>query len=116
MIEHIHPSQFAAWVQQHQQHPEQPLLIDVREPWEWQVSSLPADVLDGCEFRQLSMGQIPSELDRLDPDRPTAILCHHGVRSHSVALYLQENGFEQLANIAGGIDAWAQVQPGIPGY
>ncbi|RMX08725.1 sulfurtransferase [Corticibacter populi] len=115
MIEQIDPQNFRQWIQQQQADGQSPLLIDVREPWEWAVVSLPEQT--GCELQRLSMGQIPGELNLLDPDRPTALLCHHGVRSQNVANFLHANGFTVLANIRGGIDAWAsQVDPSLPHY
>lgn len=114
MIEQITPGQFAQWAQSHAAGDARPLLIDVREPWEWQIASVTE--APGYELRKLSMNHVPAELDLLDPDRPTALLCHHGRRSQSVALYLQENGFAKLANITGGIDAWADQAPDIPKY
>ena len=63
------------------------------------------------------MGQILSRFEELDPDRPTACLCHHGARSMSVANYLVRAGFESVANIAGGINAWSQERdPSVPTY
>lgn len=115
MIEQITPSQAADWTQQHLSNHQAPLLIDVREPWEWGVASITAPA--GCELLQLSMGNIPGMLNRLDPDRPTALLCHHGVRSQNVANFLHHNGFSSVANIAGGIDAWSlMVDPGVARY
>lgn len=92
-----------------------PLLIDVRESWEWQLASTTAS--EDYDTLLLSMGSIPGELNQLDPDRPTALICHHGGRSQSVASFLANNGFEHLANVMGGIDAWARdVDPNIAQY
>jgi len=53
----------------------------------------------------------------LDPERPYALLCHHGMRSEMAANWLVQQGFQQLINIEGGIDAWShQVDPDIPRY
>ena len=63
------------------------------------------------------MGALPARLDELDPQQPIACLCHHGGRSMQVASYLAACGFAHLANIAGGIDAWAQERdPSIARY
>ena len=113
MIEQIHPSQFADWLT-HARARGQPLLLDVREPMEWAAASVEPE---GCEVRLLSMYDVPPRLAELDPDRPVACLCHHGVRSMQVAAYLVQHGFEQVANIVGGIDAWARdFDPGVPRY
>ena len=48
---------------------------------------------------------------------PRGLLCHHGARSQRVAMYLASNGFDTVANIAGGIDAWAlECDGSIPRY
>jgi rhodanese-related sulfurtransferase len=52
------------------------------------------------------MGTIPDRLAELDPKRPTALLCAAGMRSQRVALFLQAQGFDTLANISGGVSAW----------
>ncbi len=81
------------------------VLLDVREPWEWQVASVQAA---GFTRFEIAMNDIPQRLAELDPAQPVACLCHHGARSQRVALFLLQNGFEQVANIAGGIDAWSR--------
>jgi len=100
-------------VQELQQRLEQdkpPLIIDVREPWEIQLCSLPDTV-------QIPMGAITQRLDELDPDRETVVLCHHGIRSQHVAVYLQRAGFTQLHNLRGGINAWArELDPHMETY
>lgn len=105
MIEQIAPQDTANWAQKQQANDTKPLIIDVREPWEWGLASISAP--EGAELLQLSMGNIPGMLNQLDPDRPTALLCHHGMRSQNVANFLQHNGFSSLANITGGIDMWS---------
>jgi rhodanese-related sulfurtransferase len=63
------------------------------------------------------MNEIPARLAELPQDRPIACLCHHGARSQRVALFLAQQGYTDVANIAGGIDAWAREHdPGIPRY
>ncbi|THU02738.1 sulfurtransferase [Lampropedia puyangensis] len=115
MIEQITPQNLLRWAQNHAASDEKPLIIDVREPWEWAIASI--EPLASCELKQLPMGEIPSALNHLDPDRPTALLCHHGVRSQNVANFLHTNGFSTLANIVGGIDAWsATVDSSVPTY
>ena len=113
MIDHVRPAQLSAWFAAA---PEgsQPLVLDVREPWELQTASVRAD---GFELVAIPMGELPTRLDELNPARPIACLCHHGARSQRVALFLEHNGFSQLVNIAGGIDAWsAELDPAVPRY
>ncbi len=81
------------------------VLLDVREPWERQVASVQPE---GFVRIDIAMNDIPQRLAELDPAQPVACLCHHGARSQRVALFLLQNGFEQVANVAGGIDAWSR--------
>ena len=54
------------------------------------------------------MRQIPSALNELDPEQEIIVICHHGIRSRSVAAYLSSNSFNNVVNLTGGIDAWAK--------
>lgn len=81
--------------------PEAPLLLDVREPWEFDYCRIEGSVL-------VPMGTIPSEYHHLDPARETVVICHHGVRSRQVAHFLERVGFDNIFNLAGGVDAWAR--------
>jgi rhodanese-related sulfurtransferase len=78
-----------------------PLLLDVRENWEWDRCSI-------ANSRLLPMGQIVAEIDNLDKNQETVIICHHGIRSMQVARYFDLIGFESIINLHGGIDAWAK--------
>jgi rhodanese-related sulfurtransferase len=92
----------------------EPVVLDVREPAELRTASVRAG-----EFKLLAipMGSIPARLSELDPAQPVACLCHHGGRSMQVASFLRGRGFSHVANIAGGIHAWAdELDPGIPRY
>jgi rhodanese-related sulfurtransferase len=63
------------------------------------------------------MREVPARLAELDPARPTACLCHHGMRSLQVANYLTQNGFTDVVNLQGGINAWSQdIDPSVPCY
>lgn len=87
-----------------------PLLLDVREPWEYEKCSLENSQL-------IPMRQIPSVLNELDPDQEIIVICHHGIRSRSVAAYLVSNTFSKIINLTGGIDAWAKtVDPTMTTY
>ena len=56
-------------------------------------------------------------LQELDPDAATVVVCHHGVRSFQVALFLERNGFASVYNLSGGVAAWAEcVDPSMPRY
>lgn len=111
MIDQVRPGGLDAWIQA-QNGPV--VVLDVREPVELRAASVQAE---GFELVAIPMNQIPARLAELDPARPVAVLCHHGTRSQRVAMYLASNGFDQLANIAGGIDAWSMERdPGVPRY
>ena len=89
-----------------------PLLLDVREPWEFAHCRI-----GGSEL--IPMQQIPEAVEqaRLDPARETVVICHHGIRSRQVAYYLEHLGFTQLINLEGGVEAWAQdVDPTMKRY
>ena len=91
-----------------------PVVLDVREPAEWQAASVEAD---GFSVLRISMREVPARVAELDPAQPIACLCHHGARSQQVAGFLLNQGFEHVANIAGGIDAWAiERDASVPRY
>lgn len=88
----------------------EPLIIDVREPWEYQVCRLESSV-------HIPMRQVPVQMSKLDRDRDIVVLCHHGIRSLQVCRFLAQQGFGRLFNVTGGIDAWAQqVDPSMARY
>jgi rhodanese-related sulfurtransferase len=78
-----------------------PLLLDVREPWEYDICHLEASEL-------IPMGQLHEKLEGLDREQETVVICHHGIRSLQVCYYLASAGFTNLINLSGGIDAWAK--------
>jgi rhodanese-related sulfurtransferase len=113
MIAQIRPAQLAQWLEAAKEHGE-PVVLDVREPHELALASVTAN---GFTLLTVPMGSVPARLAELDPARPIACLCHHGMRSMQVANYLQSQGFEHIVNIAGGIHAWsAEVDPSVPCY
>lgn len=77
-------------------------LVDVREPWEFDVCRIEGS-------RLIPLSQLPVRLRELDPERPTVVICHHGVRSLRAAAYLEHCGFGDVVNLSGGIDAWART-------
>ncbi len=89
---------------------ETPFLLDVREPWEFELARI-----DGSQL--VPLGQLPGRFAELDPERETVVICHHGVRSMQAAFFLQAQGFRHVINLAGGIDAWSrEVDPNTPMY
>jgi len=86
-------------------------LLDVREPWEYEVAHIAGSTL-------ISMGDIPSRAHQeLDPEDHIVVICHHGVRSATVANWLLQQGFENAQSMRGGIDLWSKtVDPNVPMY
>lgn len=84
-------------------------LLDVREPWEAEIATFPGAVL-------VPLGQLAAGVEALDPDKPVIVYCHHGIRSETARGLLAERGFE-VANLTGGIDAWArEIDPAMARY
>ena len=79
-----------------------PLLLDVRQSWEFDICKLDDSVL-------IPMSSIPANIDQLDKDRETVVICHHGIRSRRVAYYLEQAGFSNIINLKGGVDSWAKT-------
>ncbi len=87
-----------------------PLLLDVREPWEFELVHLDDALL-------IPMGEVPARFQEIDPEQEIVCLCHHGIRSAQVAAFLARQGCEKVYNLAGGIDAWARrIDPALPVY
>ena len=92
------------------QHADEVTLLDVREPVELTLAAL-----DGAQH--IPMREIPARLAELDRNKPLVVMCHSGTRSRRVAEYLAANGFEQVFNLKGGIDAWSEeIDPQVPRY
>lgn len=112
MIFQVRPSQLNDWLKSQ---PGRPIVVDVREDWELKTASIGPDA--GFDLVTIPMGDIPARLAELPKERPVACLCHHGGRSQRVAMYLEQQGYTRVANIAGGIDAWSEErEPGVPRY
>jgi rhodanese-related sulfurtransferase len=106
MIEDLTPYQVAEQLRG----PELPLLVDVRELWEFET----AVIAGACH---IPLGQLPSRLDELPIDRPIILYCHYGARSLQAARWLHSRGYTRLANLDGGIDAWSlTVDSTVPRY
>ncbi len=86
-------------------------LLDVREPWEFQTARVEGSKL-------MPMGEVPSRAHQeLDPEDHIVVVCHHGVRSMNVTVWLRQQGFEKAQSMRGGIDAWSQrVDEKVPKY
>ena len=87
-----------------------PVLLDVREDWEYDICHLPDSL-------NISMGNTQQMLEQLSHAAETVVICHHGIRSYQVACYLEQNGFSNIINLEGGVDAWAKtVDSNMPKY
>jgi rhodanese-related sulfurtransferase len=87
------------------------VLLDVREPWEFATAQIAGS-------KTIPMGEIPARaFQELDPDAHIVTVCHSGVRSLNVAVWLRNQGFEKVQSLSGGIDAWSsEVDPAVPRY
>lgn len=89
---------------------EKPLLLDVREAWEFERCHI-----EGSQL--VPMREIPARAAMLDANRETVVICHHGIRSAQVTTFLEHNGFDNVINLQGGVAAWAErVEPAMVRY
>jgi rhodanese-related sulfurtransferase len=88
---------------------DRPFLLDVREPWEFDLARI-----DGS--RLIPMSELGERFTELDPGAETVVICHHGNRSSYVAQALQRAGFEKVLNLEGGLDAYSFVDESVPPY
>lgn len=85
-------------------------ILDVREQWEFEICHLPDSI-------HIPLNQITSRIEELSANIPTVCVCHHGIRSLRAAIVLANQGFKEIYNLQGGIDAWSQwVDPSCPKY
>lgn len=100
--------ELAQWMQDASQ--PQPLLLDVREAWEFDTCHIAGAQL-------IPMNAIPARYMELNKELPIVCICHHGARSMQVAHFLERNGFSHIINLTGGVHAWAQqVDATMPTY
>lgn len=89
--------------------PEPPLLLDVRNPWEFEICRIDGSLL-------LPLGQLPSRVAEVERGRKIVVYCHHGQRSLMAAEFLSQEGYDAVS-MAGGIEEWArEVEPGMARY
>jgi glyoxylase-like metal-dependent hydrolase (beta-lactamase superfamily II)/rhodanese-related sulfurtransferase len=84
---------------------EQPVILDVRENWEYRQGHVPESI-------HIPLGDLVNKLDTLDPEQPVAVICATGSRSQTAAALLGRRKFKKIYNVTGGITAWAQA--GLP--
>jgi len=86
------------------------ILLDVREPWEYATAKIEGSTL-------IPMGEIPARVQELDPEFHIVAICHHGVRSMNVAVWLRGQSIEKVQSLRGGMDAWSrEIDPSVPQY
>jgi rhodanese-related sulfurtransferase len=104
----ISAPELAAWLADDAREP--PLLLDVREPWEFEKARIPGAQL-------VPMREVPARLGEIDAHREVVAICHHGGRSQQVAMFLEKSGYKKMHNLVGGVDAWSRtVDPAVPLY
>ena len=107
-MKQISPQDLAAWLADAGR--EKPLLLDVREPWEFDRARI-----NGA--RLIPMREVASRVAELDREQNVVAICHHGGRSQQVAGLLEKAGFTRMHNLVGGMDAWSRtVDPTVPVY
>jgi rhodanese-related sulfurtransferase len=86
------------------------VLVDVREDWEYSLAKLDGSIL-------IPLGTLPQSLSQLNHDSEIIAICHHGMRSADATNFLVQQGFMNVKNLVGGIDAWStQVDGSVPRY
>lgn len=107
-MQQLRPAELKTWLEDPDRAP--PVLLDVREMWEFERCHIDGAIL-------LPMSQIQMTFGQLERDQQTVVICHHGVRSFHVARFLEHNGFVNVINLTGGVDAWAkEVDRSMPLY
>jgi len=108
LIAQITPAELAAWRTDAAR--PAPVIVDVREPWEFEHCRIEGSV-------PIPLGQIPARMGELPADADLVLVCHHGGRSQQAAMWLERNGRGNLHNLRGGVEAWAlEVDPAMPRY
>ncbi|HXX75709.1 MAG TPA: rhodanese-like domain-containing protein [Nitrospiraceae bacterium] len=86
------------------------VLLDVREQWEYDLAKLTGSIL-------VPLGTLPQSVAKLNRDAEIIAICHHGMRSADATNFLLQQGFTNVKNLVGGIDAWSvQVDGAVPRY
>jgi len=88
---------------------EEPVLLDVREPWEFALARI-----EGAKL--VPMAEILDRVPELDPAAETIVICHHGARSAFVTRVLDRSGFQAAYNLEGGLEAYSTVDASVPRY
>ena len=98
-MKQIRAHQLAEWLADENQ--PKPLLLDVREPWEFEMCCLAGS-------QHIPMHLVPIRCEELNRDQEIVVICHHGGRSMQVAMFLEGKGYADVHNLSGGVEAWAK--------
>lgn len=104
----ISPSELAELLKD----PKKVFLLDVRLPVEHEFVALSQSTL-------IPLHELPRRFNEVvaEGDQEIVVYCHHGVRSWQAALFLEQQGFQNLFSLDGGIDAWSiEIDPSIARY
>ena len=93
-MQQIRARQLADWLSDDSR--SKPVLLDVREPWEFELCRLPDSL-------HIPMHLVPLRSNELKRDDDIVIICHHGRRSMQVAMFLERQGYSSLINLTGGV-------------
>jgi adenylyltransferase/sulfurtransferase len=84
-------------------------LIDVREPYEYQIAQIGGKLIP--------QNDVPQRLADIDRSREVIVHCRSGARSQKIAEFLKQAGYPKVANLAGGILAWSdEIDPKVQKY
>jgi rhodanese-related sulfurtransferase len=97
-MQQLRAQQLAEWLAD--QNRASPILLDVREPWEFELCQLTGS-------QNIPMHLVPMHCNEIDHDQEIVVICHHGSRSMQVAMFLERQGFSTVYNLTGGVEAWA---------
>ena len=108
MIGQIAPAEVASWRADSAR--PAPVIVDVREPWELELCRIEGAV-------PIPLGQLQARHQELPADRELVLVCHHGGRSQQAAQWLAQNGYANVHNMRGGVEAWSlEVDPSMVRY
>ncbi|HZY92309.1 MAG TPA: rhodanese-like domain-containing protein [Thermoplasmata archaeon] len=107
MVAPVSPTALAARLKEH---PQDLVLLDVREPMERDLAKIEPSLF-------IPMDQVPYRLEEIPKGVELVVYCHSGTRSAMVAGFLEGQGYQRVGNLMGGIDAWSRrVDPSVPRY
>jgi rhodanese-related sulfurtransferase len=108
LIPHLGPAELIHWRADPSR--PRPVLIDVREPWEFDYCRIDGSL-------SIPLGELATRIGEVPAGCPLVMVCHHGHRSFHAAMMLKRAGFAQVHNLRGGVEEWAaEVEPGMKRY